>query len=131
MPKGMTLKSEPYASDLSAPEPGFTSEDHARKIGAELSKSRHATLPGTVIGYGDWFAENPRSDVEENLITSVSRSKTGFQLETDTGERLSARRVVVSTGIVPFAYVPPVLKELGNDGVTHSSAHADLKVPRN
>jgi len=126
MPKGMTLKSEPYATDLSAPKPGFTTEDHARKIGASYRNRVTPLSLERFIGYGDWFAQNLVPDVEENLITSVSKSKTGFQLETDKGESLSARRVVVSTGIVPFAYIPPVLKHLGNDGVTHSSAHADL-----
>jgi len=126
MPKGMTLKSEPYATDLSAPMPGFTTEDHAKTIGANY---RNRVTPLTLerfLSYGDWFAENLVPDVEENLITSVSTSKDGFTLESDRGESFSARRVVVSTGITPFAYVPPVLADLGEDWVTHSSAHADL-----
>jgi FAD-dependent urate hydroxylase len=126
MPKGMTLKSEPYATDLSAPTPGFTTEDHAREIGV---KYRNRVTPLTLeqfLSYGDWFAENLAPQVEQNHIVSVAKSKDGFRLETDTGETLSARRVVVSTGIVPFAYIPPVLKELGSDVATHSSAHSDL-----
>jgi hypothetical protein len=126
MPKGMILKSEPYATDLSAPVPGFTAGDHAREIGA---KYRDRVTPLTLeqfICYGDWFAENLVPDVEKNHIVSIAKSETGFRLKTDTGESLSARRVVVSTGSIPFAYIPPVLKDLGGDLVTHSSAHSDL-----
>ncbi len=127
MPAGMLLKSEPYASDLSAPGPGFLARDYCEQA-QEVYHERVIPLSREqFIDYGSWFASQLVPDVEETEVTSLSRAPTGgFLLHTANGERTTAARVVVATGIIPFAFVPPELSGLPSCLVSHSSEHASL-----
>jgi len=127
MPAGMILKSEPYASDLSAPGNGFLARDycdHAKEVYHDrvipLSREQF-------IAYGSWFARQLVPDVEETEIASLSQAPTGgFLLRTADGEHIRAARVVVATGIIPFASLPQELSALPSDLVSHTSEHASL-----
>ncbi len=127
MPAGMFLKSEPYASDLSAPGSGYLLGDYCR---AKNEEYHDRVVPVSIerfISYGSWFAEDLVPDVEDQVITSVSTAPLGgFVVGTANGETINAARVVVATGIIPFAHVPPELSHLPSDVVTHTSAHPDL-----
>ncbi len=128
MPAGMLLKSEPYASDLSAPGSGFLARDYCAQA-AEMYHERVIPLSREqFIDYGDWFAHQLVPGVEDTAVVSMTRVPTGgFMLRTATGERVRAARVVVATGIMPFAYVPPELSELPSELVSHTSEHASLE----
>jgi hypothetical protein len=126
MPEGMILKSEPYASDLSAPDPGYLAGDYCRATKQEYHE-RVIPLSGEkFIGYGDWFARQLVPDVEETDVVSLSRDSGAFVVRTADGEAVRAARVVVATGIIPFAYVPPELAALTPHLVSHTSSHRDL-----
>ena len=80
------------------------------------------------IDYGTWFADRLVPGVEETEIVSLSQAPTGgFMLRTADDERIRAARVVVATGIIPFAFVPPELSALPSDLVSHTSQHASLE----
>jgi thioredoxin reductase len=64
--------------------------------------------------------------LEQTVVSEINRSPSGFVVELDTGERVEARRVVVATGISNFSYLPPSLRGLPSDFVSHSSEHVDL-----
>ena len=108
MPAGMILKSEPYASDLSAPGIGFLARDYCVQA-SEVYHERVIPLSREqFIAYGSWFARQLVPDVEETEITSLSQAPSGgFLLRTANGEQMRAARVVVATGIIPFAFLPP------------------------
>ena len=127
MPAGMLLKSEPYASDLSAPSPGFLARDYCDQA-QEVYHERVIPLSREqFIAYGTWFANKLVPDVEETEVVSLSRAPSGdFLLRTAAGERMRAARVVVATGIMPFTFVPPELSKLPSDLVSHTSEHASL-----
>ena len=127
MPAGMMLKSEPYASDLSAPGPGFLARDYCHQA-EEVYHERVIPLSREqFVAYGSWFASQLVPEVEETEITSLSRLPTGgFSLLTANGEHIRAARVVVATGMMPFAFVPPELSGFPPDLVSHTSEHADL-----
>ena len=127
MPAGMMLKSEPYASDLSAPGPGFLARDYCHQA-QEVYHERVIPLSREqFVGYGSWFASQLVPGVEETEVTSLSQLPTGgFSLLTANGEHIRAARVVVATGIIPFAFVPPELSGFPSDLVSHTSEHTDL-----
>jgi len=127
MPAGMMLKSEPYASDLSAPGPGFLARDYCHQAD-EVYHDRVIPLSREqFVDYGSWFASQLVPEVEETEVTSLSQLPTGgFSLLTANGEHIRAARVVVATGIIPFAFVPPELSGFPSDLVSHTSQHADL-----
>jgi FAD-dependent urate hydroxylase len=127
MPAGMMLKSEPYASDLSTPEDGYLARDYCAQANEVYHERVIPLSREQFVGYGTWFASQVVPDLEETEVTSVTQSPNGgFQLRTAEGEHIRAARVVVATGIIPFAYVPPVLSSLPADLVSHTSQHRDL-----
>jgi len=127
MPSRMILKSEPYASDLSAPHGGYLAGDYCRSVGAEYHERVIPLSRERFVGYGEWFARRLVPDVEGTDIVSLSPSTSGgYDLRTADGERLRAARVVVATGIIPFAHVPAELGRAGSDLVSHTSTHTDL-----
>ena len=128
MPAGMRLKSEPYASDLSGPVPGYLARDYCAAAQEVYPERVNPLSREQFISYGTWFAENLVPGVEETEVVSLSQAPTGgFMVRTATGESIRAARVVIATGIIPFAYTPPELSGLPSELVTHTSAHADLE----
>jgi FAD-dependent urate hydroxylase len=127
MPAGMILKSEPYASDLSAPGPGFLARDYCAEA-QEVYHERVIPLSREqFISYGTWFADHLVPEVEDTEIVSLSQAPRGeFMLRTANDERIKAARVVVSTGIMPFAFVPPELSGLPSELVSHTTDHSSL-----
>jgi FAD-dependent urate hydroxylase len=128
MPAGMRLKSEPYASDLSAPRPGFLARDYCSQA-REVYHERVIPLTREqFIDYGTWFADELVPDIDETEVVSLSREPaSGFLIRTANDELIKADKVVVATGIIPFAYLPSELSELPSDLVSHSSEHSNLE----
>ena len=61
------------------------------------------------------------------MVTAVARSNGGFAVTLSDGETLPASRVVVATGLGPFANIPPVFGDLNGALVTHASASPPLE----
>ena len=77
MPAGMMLKSEPYASDLSAPGPGFLARDYCDQA-EEVYHERVIPLSREqFVAYGSWFASQLVPEVEETEVTSLSQVADG------------------------------------------------------
>lgn len=125
MPDGMYLKSEPWSSNLSAPDGRHTLAEYcaARGMVAE-----HGTpLPiGTFSGYGMWFARQAAPVVEEVTVTEVTPQGDGFRILTAEGPPLAARTVALAVGVMPFVRRPEALRDLPPGHSSHSTAHRDL-----
>jgi FAD-dependent urate hydroxylase len=131
MPKGMFLKSEPSASTISAPRPGYGLADYCADQGLRRF-GRHQPVPIDVfVRYGLWFADRLVT-VEETPVEVVTQAGDGFEVALASGEQLHAPAVVVSTGLTGFANVPVELQVLAPNGpspegiLAHSSQHPDL-----
>ncbi|MFG2892713.1 NAD(P)-binding domain-containing protein [Streptomyces sp. NPDC048248] len=125
MPGGMFLKSEPWSSNLSAPGGDHTLADYCATHDVAV---RHGVpLPiGTFTAYGQWFGERAVPQVEEVTVTSVRPDSGGFRVETDAGETIAARTVVLAIGVMPFVNRPEPLHGLSPELASHSSDHHDL-----
>ncbi|MGW5428550.1 FAD-dependent oxidoreductase [Streptomyces sp. NPDC004059] len=125
MPRGMFLKSEPWASNLSDAEGRWRLDVFCAFRGLT---ARHAEpLPLDVFTeYGLWFARNAVPPVDERTVTLVAPTAGGFQAVTEDGERLAARTVALAVGVLPFTEIPAPLRKLPEALVSHSSRHADL-----
>jgi cation diffusion facilitator CzcD-associated flavoprotein CzcO len=60
------------------------------------------------------------------MVATVARNGTRFHATLDNGDEISARNIVVATGITGMAHVPPELRELLGNGVSHSSEHVNV-----
>src|SRR5271166_820965 len=126
MPTGMILKSEPYASDLSAPRSGYLAGDYCRAAQEEYHERVVPLSREQFIAYGDWFANQLVPDITNTEVVSLSKTSGGFQIRTAREESLTTKRVVVATGIMPFAFLPPELAGMPPDLVSHTSSLSDV-----
>ena len=126
MPVGMLLKSDGFASNLSAPAPHSSLADYCRDHDQPYHPTDIPIPRATFVEYGLDFQRRFVPDLEERLVTSVVRDGGGFHLGLDDGQELTARRVILASGITHFAVVPEVFSGLPGDRVSHSGAHSDF-----
>jgi hypothetical protein len=126
MPKGMYLKSQGFASNLSDPGGRHTLEAFCRATSHPYKSYGLPVSLENFINYGQWFQSELDLKIEETLVVGIAQRPGGFGLTLADGEQTTARRVVVAIGVEHFAYVPKPLSELPTSVSTHSSAHTDL-----
>jgi lysine/ornithine N-monooxygenase len=123
MPQGMRLKSEGFASTLYDPNSEFTLARYCRQAGIQYADIGFPISLETFTAHGLEFQKRLVPELEDQLVVSVARSSSGFEIGLGNGELAAARSVVVAVGLSHFQYVPPVLGALPDEFVTHSSAH--------
>ncbi|MFF9405734.1 FAD-dependent oxidoreductase [Streptomyces anandii] len=125
MPRGMFLKSEPWASSLSAPGGRWRLEAYCAEQGLTAGHGRPVPVEA-FASYGLWFARRAVPEVDPRTVARVAARPGGFEAVVEDGEVLLARTVALAVGVLPFVEVPAVLRPLRPALVTHSSDHADL-----
>lgn len=125
MPRGMLLKSEPWASDLSDPAGRYGLAAYCAREGLPAEHGRPLPVEH-FASYGRWFAERAAPPVDERLIAAVRPGRGGYEARTEDGEVHHARAVALAVGVLPFTEIPRAVRGLGEDHVSHSSHHADL-----
>ena len=125
MPRGMLLRSSKRTSSIADPQRAARMEAYEHERGEVVPDP----IPiESFIDYGRWYQRREVPEVEERRIESIEPVRGGFRLQTDAGEELVARRVVVATGMEPFAWRPPELSELPPELASHPFDHPDLSV---
>lgn len=123
MPEGMLLKSDGFASSLSAPGEGYPLRAYCREHGLPYDDLALPVPLSTFNAYALAFQRRFVPAVEQKTLTTLARTQDGFRLGFDDGERTTARRVVLAIGIMPFSHVPPEIEALPPERRSHSSAH--------
>ena len=126
MPKGMLLKSDGFASSLYDPGSTFTLRHYCEEMNLPYEDVGIPVPRETFVAYGMEFQKRLVPMLEETSITSVRRIPSGFELKTEDGSTLQARKVVVAAGLTHFSYLPDFLADLSREYVTHSFEHHDL-----
>jgi cation diffusion facilitator CzcD-associated flavoprotein CzcO len=117
MPRGMLVRSAWGASSISDPQEHLSLDVYE----AEQREPFSRPLPGEEFArYGRWFQARAVSDLDERRISSVERNDSGFTLTTEDGEGLTARRVLVATGLHAFPHRPSQFDGLGDGVAIHS-----------
>lgn len=131
MPRGMNLKSEGFASNLSDPTGEHTLERFCAEHGLEYGSIGVPVKLDTFERYGDWFRERLVPGLRRVLVDSVRVDAGAFELRLhDGGETLRAQSVIVATGLQGHAYLPPALRELPSEMVMHSYDQRDPALPQ-
>ncbi|MBO1337405.1 NAD(P)-binding domain-containing protein [Streptomyces sp. VRA16 Mangrove soil] len=125
MPRGMFLKSEPWASNLSAPGSRYRLDQYCGGRGLPAEHGNPIPIE-TFASYGLWFAEQAVPQLDERMVTRVDAAPTGFTVEAEDGQTLRCRAVALATGVLPYMRIPEALRPLSEEHVTHSSRHSDL-----
>jgi thioredoxin reductase len=125
MPVNMVLKSDGFASNLSAPESDSTLKAWCTRHRAPYANQGLPIALQTFLNYGADFIARHAGGAENVMVNRVERSGDVFRLALDNGERLCARHVVVAVGISCFPYTPPELAHLSPAFVSHSYDHRE------
>ncbi|HEY4124342.1 MAG TPA: NAD(P)-binding domain-containing protein [Rhizomicrobium sp.] len=125
MPSDMLLKSDGFASNLSAPALDSTLKAYC----AQHELAYHDTdLPvrlDVFNAYAEAFQWRFVPNVEAKDVSVLERKGAEFALTLDTGEQLMARHVVLAVGITHFASMPEELKHIPKNFRSHSFHHRD------
>jgi cation diffusion facilitator CzcD-associated flavoprotein CzcO len=126
MPAGMMLKSDGFASNLSAPDGDGTLAAYCASRGIPYHDTRVPVSLELFVAYATDFQERFVPNVDDRLARLVERVGESFTVTLDDGEVLSADFVVSATGVAYLARMPEQLAHLPPELATHSSAHHDL-----
>jgi thioredoxin reductase len=125
MPANMLLKSDGFASNLSAPFESSSLKSWCAEHGVPYANQGLPITLETFLAYGADFQRRFAPEVEDTMVTHVERESDGFELTLEAGERVPARCIVVATGIANFAYTPLPLAHLPPHLLSHSYNHRD------
>jgi len=124
MPKGMLLKSEGYASSLSAPGNGVgTLEEYCR---SQRLPYRHLDSPVSLKIFTDYamaFQQRFVPKLEKADVISIQRAERGFSVDLENGGHVPARHLIMATGISWFNDVPRIFGQLPETLVSHTYSH--------
>jgi hypothetical protein len=123
MPKGMFLKSEGWASNLSSGDGSSTLEHYCQEHGIVYAREGWPIPVDTFVDYGQWFQRRMVPDLDEQNVVNVHRADGGFNVELASGETRRTARVIVALGLTSFAHLPPDLALLPAGSVSHTSQH--------
>ena len=123
MPAAMYLKSEPYGSDMSCPQTGYDLEGYCRSERID-GIGRGIPLPlEQFLDYSDWYIKQLVPDVSDVTVTEIKAVNGGFQVTFADAEPITARNVVVATGVLPYRTFQLSCRACHPDLLSHTSDH--------
>jgi thioredoxin reductase len=130
MPKGMSLKSEGFASNIYDPDGRFTLARYCQQRGLPYADLGLPVPLETFVDYGLAFQRRCVPHVEDQRVVQLAPSGDGFELTLSDGSVFTSSRVVIATGLSGYECLPDALAHLPPDATSHSSAHRDLSAFR-
>ena len=79
------------------------------------------------VSYGLWFQKKTVPDLDRRKIMRIEKAPEGFRVLLSDGTEITARRVVIASGIGPFARRLQELKDLPPQSVSHASDSRDVR----
>src|SRR5437867_8813114 len=109
MPKGMLLRSQWWATNLSDPRKQYGLE----RFFKESRYEKCYPLPmEAFIDYGLWFQERAVPNVDETYVSSVARRGDYFLLTLKDGRKVQSAAVVIAIGLYYYANRPELYTSL-------------------
>jgi cation diffusion facilitator CzcD-associated flavoprotein CzcO len=123
MPPRMFLKSSWSSLSLGDPSNKYSLNNFSKIHNIP----RQEPVPLQVfLSYTEWFRQQTVPDIDQTYVKSLARDGKDFHLELEDGRNLNASRVVVASGIAPYAYIPDYASHLPSTLVSHTQDHPDL-----
>ena len=112
------LRTYCFGTNLSTPRPGFSFVDYGKPRGLETVEPCSI---GDFVRYGQWFQEVNVPWVEPIDVVHVAGRAHDFVLTLADGQRLSANRVIIATGLACFARIPYEIASVRSPLAAHTS----------
>jgi cation diffusion facilitator CzcD-associated flavoprotein CzcO len=123
VPKGMMLKSDGFASNLSAPVAGATLKDYCSARHIPYADKGFPIPVGDFVDYADWFRAKFVSHHDQRMVADVAQTQDGYRLTLDDGAVFAAEQVVLAVGISWFPTLPKEFDGVSPALVSHSYHH--------
>jgi thioredoxin reductase len=123
MPKDMYLKSDGFASNLSAPPPESTLQAFCEARQIPYAPQGLPIALDTFLEYASSFCRRYVPQLEDVNVSSLTQTQDGFRLVLEDGQAVNARSVVIAVGITWFANMPACLAALPDGSASHSFDH--------
>jgi FAD-dependent urate hydroxylase len=123
MPKGMLLRSRWRATHIADPNEALTLDEYKSATGNE--KFGEPIPVSEFVHYGRWFRKEAGLASDSRNVARVSRDAGRYKIILEDGETLTAKRVVVGTGIECFAYKPHIFADIPSKLASHCSKLPD------
>lgn len=127
MPKGMSLKSPGFSSNLCDPAQAFSLRHFCETQGAHYEDLDYPISVETFCAYGLAFKDRFAPDLIQDELSALALSAGGFELRLKSGNASRSRKVIVATGIDYFRHVPAPLAALPKELASHSADHHELE----
>ena len=121
MPKGMLLKSDGFASNLSAPHDALPLSEVCRETGLPYEDIGFRAPLATMIQDGQEFQRRHVGHVEQARVIDIRTATGGYSLLLDSGETAFARNAILVTALNPvigYLNAAAVAKEAMASGKT-------------
>ncbi|MCE2565729.1 NAD(P)-binding domain-containing protein [Komagataeibacter sp. FNDCF1] len=126
VPSKLCLKAEGFALDLFDPKRQSTLRQFCAERGHPYAPTG-VPIPARVFTeYGEEFQKTHVPHLQPHNVTHLSRTQDGFILRLENGKSVVARNVVMAIGIGDFANVPPPVRTLPPERVSHTFAQTDF-----
>lgn len=123
MPADMMLKSDGFASNLSAPSEQSTLKAWCSEHGVAYANQGLPVSLDTFLAYGADFQKRYVPEVEQVTVRTVAQTGADFELTLENGGKVTAGYVVSAAGISCFPYTPVTLSHLPSHLLSHSYDH--------
>jgi thioredoxin reductase len=127
MPRGMLLKSYPWATCLSDPKSEFTVKSYCTERALPYHDALTPLPLDRFIDYAEAFRMRYVPAVESKTLTGLEAVNGGLRASFDDGETINARRVVVAVGMLPFKHLPPDVAHLPAELCSHSGQYGSFE----
>ncbi len=123
MPRGMLLKSDGFASNLSTPDGRGTLAEYCARNCISYHDTRQPVSLETFVDYGVDFQSRYVPYLEHEDVIGVEHRNGQFLLRIDSGESAYVDRIVLAVGITHFRRMPEMLANQPRYLVSHSADH--------
>jgi thioredoxin reductase len=120
VPVGMNMKSEPYATDMATPKPGYNIAAYCAQHGLDYQDRLGPLTLERFLAYADWFTEQLVPGIRDITVSDVAAVEGGFRVSFADADPITARQVVVATGVLPYYRIPAELSGLPSDLLSHT-----------
>jgi len=126
MPETMILKSDGFASNLSAPARDSTLAAYCARRGLAYRDQGEPVPLSTFLAYAEDFRVHHVPNVEQVDVAKIERVGDEFSLSLANGQTVKAGNIVLAVGITWYAHTPSALRVLPREFVSHSFDHREL-----
>ncbi len=126
MGRATSLKSEGFASSLYDRDDAFTLKHYCAEKNLPYADIGLPVSVENFVAYGLEFQRRFVPDLVQSQVVALRPHGDEYEITTEDGEKTVARQVVIASGIMNFAHLPPLLTKLPKGMATHSSNHSDF-----